>query len=105
LERRQRTRYHITAPLTFKWRHKGVVHEASGYTRDISPKGLFIYSDSVPPEKADVSIRVNFQDSSDTESSLFMSARALVIRTEVSMAVGKQQGFAVLNRNCGLYRN
>src|SRR5215472_2384159 len=61
-ERREQTRYGVKALVNFEWVDEGVVRRGQGVTRDISPKGMFIYSDTKPPAKADLHLDVSFQD-------------------------------------------
>lgn len=72
-------------------------------TRDISPKGMFIYSDVRPPAKADLHVDVSFQDVLSVATNLKMGARGLVIRVEPGTSAGAVEGFAILNRSYELH--
>jgi PilZ domain len=82
---------------------EGVLRRGHGFTRDISPKGMFIYSDIKPPEKADLRVEVSFRDLTSTPTNMQMSAKGLVIRLEPATNSGSQQGFAILNRSLELH--
>jgi PilZ domain len=78
---------------------EGVVRRGQGHTRDISSKGMFIYSDSEPPAKADLRVEVSLRPVAETNTKLRLSAEALVIRVEPSSGTGANHGFAILNRS------
>jgi hypothetical protein len=100
LERRQHNRYSVHARVNFKWQEDGILNIGSGLTRDISPNGMFVYSDSVPPEKADIELDISF---ANANTNLHMSATALVIRVEGAASPEGHSGFAVLNRSYALH--
>ena len=101
LEQREQTRYSLQVDVVFKWKDEGgVSHWGRGHTRDISPKGMFIYSDSQLPTKADIKVELAINPAA---KKLKMKARALVIRVEPPTSPGIHHGFAVLNRSCKLH--
>jgi hypothetical protein len=103
LERRQHTRYSVQARVNFKWQDGGTLYVGSGVTRDISANGMFIHSDSEPPEKADIELDVSFHSAASLDTNLQMSAAALVIRVESTASREGHSGFAVLNRSYELH--
>ena len=103
LERRERTRYGVQALVNFEWIDAGVLRKGQGITRDISPKGLFIYSDVKPPVKADLLVDVRFEHVLSMAKNLKMGARGLVIRVEAGTGGGSVEGFAILNRSYELH--
>ena len=68
-------------------------------TRDISSKGIFVYSDAKPPAKADLHIDISFQDVALMAKAPKMSVRGLVIRVEAATKPASVDGFAILNRS------
>ena len=78
---------------------EGVLRRGRGLTRDISTKGMFIYSLINPPAKADLLVDVSFRDVNSIPTNLQMRAKGLVIRVEPATEPGSQQGFAILNRS------
>jgi hypothetical protein len=103
LERREQTRYDLRALVDFEWvEADGVPHRGRGQTRDISTKGMFIYSDFQPPAKADVQVEVSLRSFDEAVTNLGMKVEALVIRLEPPTSLGIRHGFAVLNRSCKL---
>jgi PilZ domain len=103
LERREQTRYGVRALVDFEWIDKGVPHHGRGHTRDISAKGMFIYSDSEPPAKADLQVEVSFRPPTEALRKLQLSARSLVLRVESAASRNEVRGFAILNRSYKLH--
>jgi hypothetical protein len=105
LERREQTRYGVRAIVDFEWIDKGVPRSGRGLTRDISSKGMFIYSDSKPPEKADLQVKVSFRGFTEVSTGVRLSAKSLVLRVEPAASQDALQGFAILNRSYKLHDN
>lgn len=82
---------------------EGVPHLGQGFTRDISVKGMFICSDSLPPVKVDIHVELSFGSVAEAFTDLRMSAEALVIRLEWATRPEIPRGFAILNRSCKLH--
>lgn len=105
MERREQTRYRMAAEVTFTWLDSdGTNAKSSGRTRDISSKGMFIYSNVQPPEKADVQLELAFRPTKETQE-FAMHVDGRVVRVEPSGRSGLQAGFAVLNRKYSLYNH
>ena len=103
-ERRDQIRYGLRADADFEWSDtEGSPHSGRGFTRDISTKGMFICTDSLPSEKSDVQIEVSFRSISGIATNVSIRAKAMVIRVESAPRFGKPGGFAVLNRICRLH--
>jgi hypothetical protein len=77
----------------------GVLRREQGVTRDISQKGMFIHSNTMPPAKADLEVDVAFRDVARVPTSLRLRARSLVIRVEPASVRQSVQGFAILNKS------
>lgn len=103
VDRREQTRYGVRAPVDFEWIDRGVPHRGRGLTRDISSKGMFIISDSEPPEKSDVQVEVSFPRDEKAPSNLHLSSKALVVRVERPKSFAEVRGFAILNRSYRLH--
>ena len=100
-ERRELIRYGVQALVNFEWMDEEVLRRGQGVTRDISPKGMFIYSEAKPPAKSDLRVDISFHDDT-TAKDVQMKARGLVIRVEPSTGPGSFEGFAILNRSYDL---
>jgi hypothetical protein len=106
LERKEQTRYGLRALVDFGWMDReGVPKQGQGFTRDISPKGMFIRSDSQPPAKADVQVGVALHSVAHAVTSLRIRAEGLVICVEPSPSSRIRRGFEVLNRSCKLHNS
>jgi len=104
LERREQTRYGLRADVVFEWSDaEGFPHRGRGFTRDIGIKGIFIYSDSQPEEKADVEVEISLHPVLDEVTKLWMRAEGVVIRVEPATNPEDLFGFAVLNRSLRLH--
>ena len=85
--------------MDFEWIDKGLPHHGRGLTRDISSKGMFIYSDSEPPVKTDLQVEVSFSGIAEAPTNLRLSAESLVIRVDSAATRDELRGFAILNRS------
>jgi hypothetical protein len=103
LERREQIRYGVRALVDFEWNEENLIQRGQGITRDISTKGMFIYSKVKPPAKADLRVNVSFRDVSSITTKLWMRAKALVIRVESATGPDALEGFAILNRSYELH--
>lgn len=90
--------------MDFEWTSEGIPYRARGFTRDISSKGMFIYSHSEPPAKADLEVAVFFRSVAEATIDVQMKARALVIRVEPTATPGIYHGFAVLHKSYRLQK-
>jgi hypothetical protein len=82
---------------------EGVLKTGRGVTRDISSKGMFIYSNSKPPTKADLRVRVSFASVAQTLTKAQLRANSLVVRVDPPSSPGADYGFAILNRSYELH--
>jgi hypothetical protein len=89
--------------VDFEWIDEGVPHHGKGLTRDISSKGMFIFSDSEPPVKGDLQVDVTFRGVTEAPTNLRLSAESLVIRVEATTRRSALRGFAILNRSYKLH--
>lgn len=103
MERREHARYGLRALVDFEWVEEGVLRKGQGITRDISSKGMFIYSDSEPPPRADLRVKVSFSSVAEALTSVQLRALALVVRLEPALSPQLQHGFAILNNSYELH--
>ena len=100
MERREQIRFGVRALVKFEWfDEKGNRHREQGFTRDISSKGMFIFSDSPPPAKVDIQAEILFYCIAGADVNLDLRVNALVLRLESVSKSGAPDGFAVLNRS------
>jgi hypothetical protein len=103
LEQREHPRFDVRAHVDFEWIEEGILQMGRGVTRDISSKGMFIYSDSIPPTKADLRVKVSFSSVAQTLTKAQLRANSLVVRVEPPSSPGADYGFAILNRSYELH--
>jgi hypothetical protein len=61
LQLREAVRYPVRASVLFSWEEERGIHlEGTGVTRDMSTKGVFVYSMVLPPKNAQVDMEVAF---------------------------------------------
>ena len=89
--------------MEFEWIDNGVRHHGRGTTRDISSRGMYIYSDSQPPSKADLQVEVSFRAVTEEPTNLQLSTEALVVRVDSAASQDALNGFAILNRSYNLH--
>jgi len=104
LERREQTRYVLHADVVFEWIDaEGFPHGGRGFTRDVGIKGMFIYSETQPSEKADVEVDVSLHSTAQEVSNLWLRAEGVVIRVDRATSPEGLHGFAVLSRSTKLH--
>ncbi|MHB8485876.1 MAG: hypothetical protein ACYDCM_09115, partial [Candidatus Acidiferrales bacterium] len=68
MDRRQHTRFDLSAPVTYFWKEQGSIRRAGrGTTRDVSECGLFVVTDSFPPAGAVIEFEVSFSFRDDSQ--------------------------------------
>ena len=78
-ERRKSQRFYIRQPVTIRYNRDGNF-EFTGMSRDVSPSGIFIYTESAIEEGAQVELSVTFPSESGQPSP--MQVRGRVVRVE-----------------------
>ena len=105
LERREHRRFDLQVQIQFNWKdRKGVRHLGWGRTRDISAKGMFVCSDSLPPRDTEVRIELFFPSSQLIEAGVQMTSKASVLRLEPATPCKTDGGFAVVSQSFALRR-
>jgi hypothetical protein len=98
LERREHVRCRVLALVEFEWTDKGMIYRGHDLTRDISMKGMFIYSNLEPPEKADLQVDAFSSAFTEPLANLYLSTRSSVVHVESPTSREALFGFAILNR-------
>jgi hypothetical protein len=89
--------------VNFEWIDNGTSQRRRGVPRDISSKGMFIYSNSEPPLKADLQVEVAFRAVTEAPTSLQLRAESLAVRVESAASHDTLHGFGILNRSYKLH--
>lgn len=93
-ERRRHTRYPLVIRTEFEWQDGGKIrHENSGFTRDISIRGLFVLSSLPLPLGTTISLEVSLPAVEPGTLGLRLTFDGVVIRGAVST---EEDGFAVV---------
>jgi hypothetical protein len=80
MPRRNHQRYDLKATLSFSWMDEdGALYWHQGFTRDISAGGVFVWTDRVPPPRANVQIEI-FVSSLLPRSILVIRGEGQVVR-------------------------
>lgn len=105
LERRGHRRFDLCIRVQFRWKdRKGIHYLGSGTTRDIGTGGMFVYSDTLPPERTEVRMELYAASSPLEEPSLEMTTKARVLRLEPATAGKPNGGFAVASQSFAIRR-
>ena len=96
---RSTVRYVLRAPAVYSWIDcEGVAHESLGYTRDVSPKGIFIVCADSPPETTSLTVSIQLSVlNGDRRGEVRIEAEGKVLRVEIGDASGNEGGFSVKN--------
>lgn len=92
---RQSKRYRLRAPVTFSWEHSdGSAVRGEGYTRDISPSGVFVLTSDRLPSDAVVKLEVNLPSLRGEGIGACLRTHGHVVRSEeLGFAAAADMGF------------
>jgi hypothetical protein len=99
VELRAALRYALSANVLFSF--EGCA-KGEGVTRDMSTKGLFVYSKVLPPENASLRLEVSFQPLLQGCGPVRIGVRGRVVRVETGKAKPFRSGFAVSSESTNL---
>jgi hypothetical protein len=105
LERRKYRRFNLQVQVQFNWKdHNGVRCIGTGTTRDISTKGMYVYSDALPPPDAELRTVFSFPAPPMAEDGVEMTTKARVVRLDAAGPGKTGAGFALMSRSIALRR-
>ncbi|MGC2193838.1 MAG: PilZ domain-containing protein [Terriglobales bacterium] len=95
LDLRQSKRYRLRASVTFSWEHSdGSTMRGEGYTRDISPSGVYVLTSDRLPSGAVVKLEVALPSLRGQGSGAYLRTQGNVVRSEeVGFAATANMGF------------
>ena len=97
MEMRRELRYRFDAPAVFSWAAAdGRRFQGEGITRDISLKGAFILTATMPPPGCPVHVDLLLPSLTGERPMMRVTGMARVIRTEHPLSSISSHGFAVL---------
>lgn len=97
MEMRNGIRYRLDAPAVFSW--EGAQHkrfQGEGITRDISVKGAFILTATMPPPDCPILVDLHLPSLTGMKPTMRITGKARVIRVELSSWDTWIHGFAVV---------
>jgi hypothetical protein len=96
IEQRNAIRYVVGLKVAFRWTDpQGLSRQAEGGTRDVSPKGTYIWAASCPPRGAKVQIEFELSPEARGSQALRLEGQGSVLRAEPADSRAEHQGFAV----------
>jgi PilZ domain len=89
MELRQNKRYRLRAPVAFSWANTdGNTMRGEGYTRDISPAGVYVWTNDRLPSRTAVKLEVTLPSLNEKRNGASLRTQGHVVRSE-------EIGFAV----------
>jgi hypothetical protein len=95
MEMRQNKRYRLKASVKFSWEHEdGSTMRGEGYTRDISPAGVFVLTNDRLQSSTPVKLEVVLPSLSENRSGVLLRTQGRVVRSEqLGFAAAAKMGF------------
>jgi hypothetical protein len=95
VDQRQNKRYRLKASVKFSWEDlQGSTIRGEGYTRDISPSGVFVLTSDRLPSGTAVKLEVALPSLRQEPSGAFLRTHAHVVRSEeLGFAAVADMGF------------
>lgn len=95
MELRQSKRYRLRAFVTFSWEQVGSgTMRGEGYTRDISPAGVFVLTSDRLPSSTAVKLEVTLPSVNEKRKGASLRTQGRVVRSEdTGFAVAADMGF------------
>ena len=92
MQQRKSVRFQLRLPVIFQWNDaQGGRQQNGGFTRDISTRGLFVYSPIPPPPDVTVELEVMLPPLEESGHGVRLQSEGRVLRIERK---GEQAGFA-----------
>jgi hypothetical protein len=92
MQQRESVRFQIRLPVIFRWNDEQVGRQQNGgFTRDISTRGLFVYSPMPPPSGVTVELEVMLPPIEESGHGVRLQSEGRVLRIERK---GEHIGFA-----------
>jgi hypothetical protein len=100
MQLRGASRYPVRANVLFSWDEERGIHlEGTGVTRDMSIKGVFVYSMVLPPKNASVAMEVAFPPLRENAPPVRIHVRGRIVRTESNTVDPVHAGFAITSES------
>src|ERR1700758_2776906 len=100
MQLRGASRYPVRASVLFSWDEERGIHlEGTGVTRDMSIKGVFVYSMVLPSKNASVAMEVAFPPLRENAPPVRIHVRGRIVRTESNTVDPVHAGFAITSES------
>jgi hypothetical protein len=97
-ERRTALRYPLRLPVVFSWQTEdGKIQGCDGYSRDLGSRGIYVYSELVPPLGVSVEMNVFLPRPEHSSRPSEIHAVGRVVRSEKHGSPANGNGFAAMN--------
>lgn len=101
-ETRKAMRYRVSAPVTFTWEQENKRQVGEGVTRDMSSRGIFIWSPALPPIGTQLECEVFIPKNSPSDTSLKVLVKGLIKRIDSFRQLHNAIGFAVESKRVAI---
>jgi len=96
VELREAIRYPLRASVVFSWEEERGIHlNGAGVSRDMSTKGVFVYSAALPPKNVSVDMEVTIPALREDAPPVRIHVRGRIVRTESNTVDPVHGGFAI----------
>ena len=103
---RKTLRYEVRARVIFHWADReGVSRESEGFTRDVSPKGAYVFASDCPPLGTPVEMTIDLPGVGKVSNNPHIRADCFVLRVDKAGATHATIGFSVQNSRVTLCTN
>jgi hypothetical protein len=93
---RKHYRYELAVPVMFFWKDaRDIQHEGVGLTRDISDRGVFVFTTSPPPLESEVKLKVFLPPGRSAAPPLRILGQGRVVRVDAAHDGEARAGFEV----------
>jgi hypothetical protein len=100
---RKAVRYTLRARAVFSWTDRaGLPQQGRGETRDISPKGAYVFSSCCPPRGVVLAVTIYLPTLEGENRILSIQAEGKVLRVEPSSISGNSAGFSMQHERVAL---
>jgi len=100
---RKHPRFKLEVPVVFSWREpNGSRRRARGYTRDLSPGGMFLITPRTPPIGTTIGLDAFLPPLSEAAGSWRIASKGRVVRVEANAKKGVPGGFAAVSQRFAL---
>ena len=103
---RKTLRYEVRARAMFHWSDgNGISRESQGFTRDVSPKGAYVFAGECPPRGTQLEMVIDLPSLGKGSNDIRIRAECRVVRVDEKGGAAGVQGFSVQNSRVSMCAN